>query len=70
MTADTAAASSADNDAAAATAVRRDDWMLAPPVRAAVDHPADPREEAGAVEKFKVLGHLYLPAPPRAIPRQ
>lgn len=32
----------------------REDWMLAPPVRPVVDKPADPREEDGKVEKFKV----------------
>ena len=38
----------------AAPTLARDDWMMAPPVRPVTDLPADPREEAGQVEKFKV----------------
>ena len=42
--------------------VVREDWMLAPPVRPVVDKPADPREEEGRVEKFKVRTQLAVGA--------
>jgi len=54
-------------DTPAVSSVVREDWMLAPPVRPVVDKPADPREEEGKVEKFKVRTQLAVGATFRLI---